>query len=557
MSGNNHVFVAGDDVLISDIRQQGIKSQLNLQFCRVPAVMAVVCLLMMAPLISIVLTATGDTGNLMPHLFQTVLARYVGNTLLLMVGVGSLAIIFGVSTAWVVSRYHFPFRYLFEWLLVLPAAMPAYIIAYSYTDFLEYAGPLQTGLRQIFGWQTSRDYWFPEIRSAMGASILMSAVLYPYIYLLTRTAFRQTSTQMFEVAALAGRPVFWSIALPLARPAIIAGLALVLMEVVSDFGTVEYFALETLTLGIFNVWLGMNNMPAAAQLALCAFILVGALLMIEIFARSRRSFQNVGIGKLGVPIINPSLAMKWLCFVTCLIPVVVGFFGPVSILLSFVLLDGPFEARLSMVKLTQDSFTLAISVGIGVMTLSILVGLLATYRSGQLGQILAGMAASGYAFPGTILAIGVLSFTGFLDQLLVLFTVDIFLTGSLFVLLFGLMIRFHAVGYGAITSGLKRMPPHMMESGLILGHSFGGTVQRVIMPILHKSIIAGGLLVFVDVMKELPLTLLLRPFSFETYATFTYQYAKDEMLEAAAAPALMIVCAGLIPVFIANRALKT
>ena len=544
-------------MLISDTRQPRIVSLWDLHFGRVPAVMVVVCLIMMAPLISILLTATGDTGDLLPHLVQTVLARYVGNTLMLMVGVGFLAIIFGVSTAWVVSRYHFPCRRLFDWLLVLPAAMPAYIIAYSYTDFLEFAGPLQTALRQIFGWQTSRDYWFPEIRSLKGASIMMAAVLYPYIYLLTRTAFRQTSAQMFEVAALAGRPVFWSIALPLARPAIIAGLALVLMEVVSDFGTVEYFALETLTLGIFNVWLGMNNMPAAAQLALCALVLVGALLTIEIFARSRRSFQNIDVGQLGVPVRNPSLTIKWLCFVICLMPVAVGFFGPVVILLSFMVSAGLHEVRSTMIVLTQNSFTLAISAAIGVMTVSILVGLLATYRSGQIGRFLAAMASSGYAFPGTILAIGVLGFTGFLDQLLGRLLGDIALTGSFFALLFGLMVRFQAVGYGAITSGLKRMPPHMMESSRILGHSFWGTVQRVILPLLHKSIIAGGLLVFVDVMKELPMTLLLRPFSFETYATFTYQYAKDEMIESAAAPALMIVCAGLIPVFIANRALKT
>ena len=544
-------------MVISDTGQHSKVSLWALHLGRVPAVMVVVCLLMMAPLISILLTATEDTGDLLPHLVQTVLARYVGNTLLLMVGVGFLAIIFGVSTAWVVSRYHFPYRRLFDWLLVLPAAMPAYIIAYSYTDFLEYAGPLQTVLRQIFGWQTSRDYWFPEIRSLIGACVMMAAVLYPYIYLLTRTAFRQTSSQMFEVAALAGRPVFWSIALPLSRPAIIAGLALVLMEVVSDFGTVEYFALETLTLGIFNVWLGMNNMPAAAQLALCALVLVGALLMIEIFARSRRSFQNIGVGQLGVPVINPSLTIKWLCLLTCLMPVAVGFFGPVFILLSFMVSAGLHEARLSMMELTQNSFTLAISAAIGVMIISFLVGLLATYRSGQLGRLLAGMAASGYAFPGTILAIGVLSFTGFLDQLLGFLLGDIILMGSFFVLLFGLIVRFQAVGYGAITSGLKRMPPHMMESSRILGHSFWVTVQRVIMPLLHKSIIAGGLLVFVDVMKELPMTLLLRPFSFETYATFTYQYAKDEMIESAAVPALMIVGAGLIPVYIANRSLKT
>ena len=543
--------------MLSDTKQQSMLSALASQVGRLSIVMAIICAILIAPLFSIALTATGDTGDLMPHLLQTVLPRYVGNTLLLMAGVGVLAIIFGVSTAWVISRYDFPGRHLFEWLLVLPAAMPAYIIAYSYTDFLEFAGPLQTGLRQLFGWQTARDYWFPEIRSAAGASVMMAAVLYPYIYLLTRTAFRQTSAQMFEVAALAGRPVFRAIALPLARPAIIAGLALVLMEVVSDFGTVEYFALETLTLGIFNVWLGMNNMPAAAQLALCAFVLIGALLMIEMFARSRRSFRNAGVGQLGVPVISPSPAVMGICFVICLVPVAIGFLGPVAILSSFVLMDGLYKARLSLTTLTQDSFILAISVAIGVMILSILVGLLATFRSGHLGRVLAGMAASGYAFPGTILAIGVLSFTGFLDQILGLLSDDIVLTGSFFVLLFGLMIRFQAVGYGATTSGLKQMPPHMMESSRILGHGFGGSVHKVVMPLLNKSIIAGGLLVFVDVMKELPMTLLLRPFSFETYATFTYQYAKDEMLEAAAMPALMIVCAGLIPVFIANRALKT
>ena len=541
----------------ASIRQSGSASLIRLYAGPVPVVMILVCVVMMAPLLAIAVTATGDTADLMPHLLQTVLARYVGNTLLLMAGVGVLATLFGVSSAWVVSRYHFPGRDVFDWLLVLPAAMPAYIIAYSYTDFLEYAGPVQTALRDMFGWQSVRDYWFPEIRSAGGASVMMAAVLYPYIYLLARTAFRQTSAQMFEVAALAGRPVFWSIALPLARPAIVAGLALVLMEVVSDFGTVDYFALETLTLGIFNVWLGMNNMPAAAQLALIAFILVGALLMIEIFARSRRSFQNLGAGRLGVPMITPTPGAAVICIFVCLLPVFIGFFGPVAILLNFVLTGQSGEASLSLAALTRQSFTLAVSAAAGVMGLSVLVGLLAAYRSGRLGRILAGMAASGYAFPGTILAIGVLSFTGFLDDMLGLVSDDLVLAGSFFVLLFGLVIRFQAVGYGAVTSGLKRMPPHMMESGRILGHGFGVTVRRVILPLLQKSIIAGGLLVFVDVMKELPLTLLLRPFSFETFATFTYQFAKDEMIEVAAAPALMIVCAGLLPVFIANRALKT
>ena len=239
-------------------------------------------------------------------------------------GVGSLAIIFGVSTAWLVSRYHFAGRGWFEWLLVLPA-MPAYIIAYSYTIFLNMPVLYRAICRALFGWQTARDYWFPENSVFWRAMLIMASVLYPYIYLLVRTAFRQTSTNLFEIARISGQNLFWQVGLPLARPAIIAGLSLVLMEVVSDFGTVEYFALETLTLGIFNVWIGMNSKPAAAKSALCAFILIGLLLMMELFARSRRSFQNSGSGRTKLPRACLPARYRFLCVMICAFPVFIGF----------------------------------------------------------------------------------------------------------------------------------------------------------------------------------------------------------------------------------------
>ena len=514
------------------------------------------CGLILGPVLAVLVAAFGDSGGLWSHLYDTVLGRYISNTLILMSGVGVVAIGFGVSSAWVISRYDFAGRRILEWMLLLPAAIPAYIIAYSYTDFLDYAGPIQSYLRDIFGWQSARDYWFPEIRSFGGAMLIMASVLYPYIYLLARTSFRQTSANLFEIAEISGQNLFLQVGLPMARPAIIAGLSLVLMEVVSDFGTAEYFALETLTLGIFNVWIGMNSKAAAAQLALCAFVLIGMLLIMEIFARSRRSFQNNGFGRVGVPRKSVSLKYQIICIAVCSLPIFIGFGLPVAILLNFVLGGGATQDIADIWPLFRQSFGLAFSAAVLVITLALVAALLAHYRASRFGQLLAGAAAAGYAFPGTILAIGVLAIAGYVDHVFVQIFSTPVMAGSFAVLLFGLLVRFHAVGYGSLVSGIKRMPPHMMESGLIMGYRFPVIIQTIILPLLRNSIIAGGLLVFVDVMKELPMTLLLRPFSFETFATYTYQFAKDEMLEVAAIPALLIVCAGLLPVYLANRALE-
>ena len=252
----------------------------------------IACLLILGPIVAVLLTAVGDSGGLWEHLYETVLGRYVANTLILMMGVGLLAIGFGVSSAWVINRYDFLGRRMLEWMLLLPAAIPAYIIAYTYTEFFEYAGPLQSALRHLFGWQSRGDYWFPEIRSLGGAMLVMASVLYPYIYMVTRIAFRLTPASLFEIALVHNQSQFWKVGLPLARPAIMAGLALVLMEVVSDFGTVEFFAIETITLGIFNVWLGMNNLVAAAQISIVGFCFILALLGLEIYARSRQQYVS-------------------------------------------------------------------------------------------------------------------------------------------------------------------------------------------------------------------------------------------------------------------------
>ena len=277
----------------------------------------IACLLILGPIVAVLLTAVGDSGGLWEHLYETVLGRYVANTLILMMGVGLLAIGFGVSSAWVINRYDFLGRRMLEWMLLLPAAIPAYIIAYTYTDFFEYAGPLQSALRHMFSWQSRGDYWFPEIRSLGGAMLVMASVLYPYIYMVTRIAFRLTPASLFEIALVHNQSQFWKVGLPLARPAIMAGLALVLMEVVSDFGTVEFFAIETITLGIFNVWLGMNNLVAAAQISSVGFLFILGLLGLELYARSRQQYVSTSRAQNSLPPITDD-APWYLCLLVAL-----------------------------------------------------------------------------------------------------------------------------------------------------------------------------------------------------------------------------------------------
>ena len=517
----------------------------------------------LSPILAVFWAAAGDSGGLWDHLSTTVLPRYVVNTLVLMAGVAVVCLVFGVSAAWTVVRCDFPGRRVFEWLLLLPAAMPAYLIAYVYTDFLEYAGPVQGVLREAFGWRRASEYWFPEIRSMGGAMLVMGAVLYPYVYVMSRTAFLLTPSSLFEAGMLSRRHLFWKVALPLARPAIAAGLALAMMETVSDFGTVEYFAIQTLTLGIFNVWLGMNSLAAAAQIATVAFLFIIALLTLEIMARARRRFSDTARRAVSL---RPAVSRGWGrlgCWVVCAAPVVIGFFLPVGVLLSFVIKGYSLDLNDKMLSSAFNSLSLGASVAVLVMVGAAFMGFVATYQGGPLLKRMTALASVGYAFPGTILAIGVVTAAGALDggiarllEVVSGYAYEGWFTSGVGLVIFACVVRFQAVGYGAVTTGLERLPPNMMNASRILGHGFGASLGRVILPLVSMSFVAGGLLVFVDVMKELPMTLLLRPFNFETLATYVYQYAKDELLEEAALPALFIVLSGILPVMLMNAVLN-
>ncbi len=523
------------------------------------AATVILCCFLLGPVAALLLAAFGDSGGLWGHLVDTVLATYVTNTLLLMGGVGSVAIVFGVSSAWVISRYDFAGRDMLEWMLLLPAAIPAYIIAYCYTDFFEYAGPVQSALRAAFGWQSPRDYFFPEIRSVGGAVLVMASVLYPYIYMVTRIAFRLTPASLFEIALVHNKSQFWHVGLPLARPAIVAGLALVMMEVVSDFGTVEYFAVQTITLGIFNVWLGMNNLVAAAQISSVGFLFILGLLGLELYARSRQQYVSTSRAQNSLAPLPTSTGGACVCWALCLIPLSFGFFIPLGVLLRFVLRGDVMADFLAIQPVVVNTMLVAIAAAFFIMLIASVIVLTAAFRAGPKLRKLALMSSTGYAFPGTILAIGVLVYAGYIDHLLRLISggwISSFLIASMGLLMLAYLVRFQAVGYGAMLSGVRRLPENLMSASRVLGHGYGASLRQIILPLLKSSFLAGLMLVFVDIMKELPMTLLLRPFDFETLATHTYQFAKDEMLEQAALPALMIVVTGLIPVILMSAMLR-
>jgi iron(III) transport system permease protein len=515
---------------------------------------SLIALLIIAPVFAIFYSAfLGDT-SLWPHLFSTVLPRYISNTIILMLGVGLLSTLLGVSTAWVVTRYNFFGKKFFQWALLLPAAVPAYIIAYTYTDFLEYAGPVQKILRGFFNYQNSSEYWFPEIRSMEGAIFVMSFVLYPYVYMTTRASFLTVPISFFQTSLIYGRSSFFSVALPLARPGIIAGVALVLMETISDFGTVEYFALETLTLGVFNVWLGMNSLSGASQISSVLFVFVVVLLTIEYLARRRQRYHEKSSGQNMVESVSSSQFQKTICFFICLIPIVIGFVIPVSILLNFIL------SGFSIINFTEIfhtsffSIILAFSGAFFVMLASVFLIIISNYRSNNFQKVLIFLASCGYALPGTILAVGMVIFLGWINKYLNLQLS--YIAGGFIILIFAYVVRFLAVGNASIRSGILQIHPNAMDASLTMGAGFFRGVKIIIMPLIFSNILIGGILVFVDILKELPITLLLRPFNFETLATYVYQYASDELLQESSFAALIIVVVGLGPIIFLNSALQ-
>jgi iron(III) transport system permease protein len=513
------------------------------------------------PILWVAASLLQPAGEAWRHIAATVLPAYVANTALLVALVAAGVLSIGVLSAWLVASYRFPGARVLEWALVLPLAMPAYVMAYAYTDWLQFTGPVQSGLRALTGWG-ARDYWFPETRSLGGAAVVLALALYPYVYLIARAAFRDLPRSSLEAGRLAGYSAwgaFFGVALPLARPAIAAGTTLALMETLADFGTVSYFALEVFTTGIFKAWLGMGDRVAAAQLSSCLLGFVVLLLALERVSRGRAAFHATAAAK---PVPRQRLRGRHAALATlaCALPVVLGFLVPAAILLELAAADPQALWRARLAGLVLNSFTLSGVTAIAAVLLALMMAYAARLSRSRGAQAATRVAALGYAVPGAVIAIGVLVplaqldnwFAGILERL----TGEpsgLLLTGSIAALVYACLVRFLAVALQTTEAGLARITPSMEDAARSLGASPAQTLARVHAPLVARSLATAALLVFVDVMKELPATFALRPFNFDTLAVEAYHLAKDERLAEAAVPSLVIVLVGLVPLLLLSR----
>jgi iron(III) transport system permease protein len=504
----------------------------------------------------------GGTSATWSHLAQTVLPEYILNSLLLCLGVGTGVALLGVATAWLTAMHEFPGRRYFEWALVLPLAMPAYVMAYVYTDFLQFVGPVQTALREVFGWEHG-DYWFPDVRSLPGAVLMFVCVLYPYVYLLARGAFLERASGMLEAARTLGMGPwqgFFSVSLPLARPAIAAGIALALMETLADYGTVAYFAVNTFTTGIYRAWFSLGDRVAAAQLAAMLLSFVLFLLMVERVSRGRARYNNTTGRNRPMPGAQLGGGAALLAVLVCVVPLLLGFVLPATLLLKMALTEGDAQFGERFLMLSRNSFVLAgITASIGVF-LALLMAYGARLSKSAFARGLNRLVGLGYAVPGAVIAVGVLIPVTRLDNWLAGqwehwfgSNPGLLLTGGIAALIYAYLVRFLAVALHTVESSLAKITPNMDDAARCLGLGQGETLRRVHAPLLRGSLFTAGLLVFVDVMKELPATLVMRPFNFDTLATQVYTLVSDERLAEASTASLAIVAVGLLPLIALSR----
>ncbi len=517
-----------------------------------------IALIIATPIFFIFSSIFAKSGAIWQHLATTVLKDYIVNSLLLMLVVGIGVCLIGVGTAWLVTMCRFWGSTWFEWLLLLPLAAPAYLLAYAYTSMLDYFGPVQSWLRSLFGWSSVQDYWFPGIRSLWGAGIMLLLVLYPYVYLLARVAFLEQSVCTIEASrSLGSNPwqSFFTVALPLARPAIMAGLALALMETLNDLGTVEYFGVNTFTTGIYRTWLGMGERTAAAQLA--AFLMLFILILIVLERRSRSAAQYYESSN-SLKRITPYQLGFWrniLAIIACLLPVTLGFIIPAVYLLQLTLnnLESAFDD--GFWDLARHSFTLAMITAIAAMIISLFMAYGKRLKPNWSMKTAVRISAMGYAIPGSVIAVGILIPVAGLDNIIdswmrATFNVStsLLLSGTIFSLIFAYLVRFLAVSFGSVESSLNKISPSLDDASRSLGYGSTSTLWKIHTPLMSGGLLTAAMLVFVDVMKELPATLVIRPFNFDTLGIRVYQYASDERLAEAAAPALAIILVGIIPV---------
>jgi iron(III) transport system permease protein len=519
------------------------------------------------PVAAIIVLALSSGFESWPHLVRTILPDALATTLMVMAGVAVITLVVGAGTAWIITMYRFPGRGVLDRLLVIPLAVPTYIVAYCYVDLLDYAGPVQSTLRELFGWRTPRDYWFPDIRSTMGAIFLLASVLYPYVYLAARASFVQQSICVLEVARTLGRTpwgAFIGVALPLARPALAAGVALVLMECLNDLGAVQHLGVETLSAALYATWLQRSSLGGAAQIALAALAVVLILFAIERHARGRRQFHHTTGRYRAIPFSELSGWWAVCATIACLIPVVVGFVLPCLVLAynAFHFTDEAGWAALW--RAAGNSVLLAVLAAAATVVLAVILVYARRIVGGSFIRLAVRLAGVGYALPGTVLALGLLIPLAALDNRIDALSRALFglplgllMTGTLFALVLAFSIRFLAVSLGAIEAGMERVSPNLDAAARTLGATPLATMARVHLPLLLPALGSAGLLVFVDAMKELPAALLLRPFNFETLATHIYSLASLELFESAGLGSLAIVLVGLLPVLALHQAIAS
>ncbi len=515
------------------------------------------------PVAAVLAAAFAPASDVWRHIVSTVLRDYVVNSIWLAFGVTLIVASAGAISAWLVVAFRFPGRRLAEVALLLPLAMPAYVCGYVYTELLDTAGPVQTWLREAGGWRYG-DYWFPVIRSLPGAAFVLGLVLYPYVYLLCRAAFLQQSVCLLEVARTLGygpARTFLHVALPLARPALAAGIGLALMETLADFGTVQHFGISTFSTGIYDAWFGMGDRTAATQLAVILLLAIVLLLTLERIARGPQRFHPTTtrlppLRSIPLPGLRGVLASA-----ACLMPVLLGFGIPSAYLLSLAIKAGDPLPFGEFLRFGQHSFILATITAVLAVVLAWVVAWNARHHRNVMTRLARQIAAMGYAIPGSVIAVGVLAPFAFLDN-----TIDawarahlgvstgLLLSGTLAALVFSYLVRFFSPALSAVDGALGRLKPTLAQSARLLGYSRFGAAWKVELPLSRGGLLAAAVLVFVDTMKELPATLIVRPFDFDTLAVRIYKLASDEKLAEASTASLLLVLAGLLPVIVLTRA---
>ena len=549
---------------MADMTQGRRRSRPDIAISPWAAVAFVAAALALVPIVAIAATAVADTGGLWGHIFQFVLPQSTWNTLVLLAGSGLIATMVGTGAAWLVSAYDFRGRGFLEWALLLPLAVPTYIMAYAYLDILNPLGPVQGVLRWVLGYSSPRQFRLPDLRAMWGAILVFGFVLYPYVYLTARAMFLTQAANVTEVARTLGVPrsgIFWRVALPLARPAIVVGVSLVLMEVLNDVGAAQFLGVRTLTATIYTTWIVRTDLAGAAQIAIGMLVLVLAVLMLERWARRNRRFASTAQNARQMQRHALRGAAAAIAFCLGVAPILIGFAGPALYLivaaarrLEFAGFSG------SLLRATFNTVSVSAIATSVILAIGFALAYAARLHTTTWTSAAMRVASLGYAVPGTVLAIGILVPVAALDRTLGGWWMawtglpgGLLLLGSGTALVYAYAARFMAISAGGIEAGLSRIPPAYDHAARTLGQTSSGTLVRVHLPLSRSALTAAGLLVFVDCMKELPATLLLRPLNFESLATLLYGEAARGTYEDAALAALIIVAIGILPVILLAR----